>query len=408
MKRKKMITLFAGSALCLSLLAGCGGKDAQTGSVPAETTVSSDAETAQAAETAESIGSAETGTQEAPSTDPLEMITQGRYIYSYPVDGLGDFTYFFHFYEEEPVIGSVYYAGFALNQINFTGTYQVEEKEYEYHCYATRADAEAAGEGTEPPAGTAPYTITFYDWEGNEMDSCGFDGEILYHDMENIKAVGGGNAYYVHDTDGADSKFAETYEGEVGQAYLDFVGEEDATSTLTLYHNGTYMDLVNMMVEGSWSMEETTDGYTYTLTPESDADTAAVLAVASDRLTASYTPDGGEAVSMVNTSEAGPKVFQTMAGKVPIPGQEIEADVTVVLYNDETCKVSAAAFGQEIPLDEGTYSMGDNGFTITFVFDAAGEVVSALEAESGQVSIQYVQAGTQLGDLDVTLSIVTE
>ena len=59
-------------------------------------------------------------------------------------------------------------------------------------------------------------------------------------------------------------------------------------------------------------------------------------------------------------------------------------------------------------LDKGTYTMGEDGFTITFQFEKAGEVVSTLETESGQVSIQYVQAGTNLGDIDTVLNVVTE
>ena len=47
----------------------------------------------------------------------------------------------------------------------------------------------------------------------------------------------------------AASPHMATYEGETGVAYLDFVAE-DPTSTLTFYHNGRYMDLVSMMVEG--------------------------------------------------------------------------------------------------------------------------------------------------------------
>ena len=400
MKGKKLIALLMSTALCLSLLAGCGdSKDDKKETTPASASVESTVETTEE--------STEPASQPAQTDDPLEKITQGYYTYAYPVEGLGDFTYFFHFYEEAPVLGSVFYAGFALNQINFTGTYTVEEKDFEYACFPTRE--ESLVEGAEAPKGTAPYTITFYDWSGNVIDSCGFDGDVLYNDMDVITAIGGSPAYYAHDTEGEASKYYEFYQGEVGMAYLDFVAESDPTSTLTLYHNGTYMDLVNMMVEGTWTMAETGDGYEYTLTPGADSDTPAVLTVAADTMTASYTPEGGETVAMMNASQAGPKVFLTMTGSIPIPGQDgVNADVNVLMYDDGTCGVAASAFGQEMELDQGTYSMGEDGFTITFQFDNAGEIVSSLDAESGQVSIQYVLAGTNLGDIDTVLNVVTE
>ncbi|MDL2301409.1 hypothetical protein LJC58_03540 [Lachnospiraceae bacterium OttesenSCG-928-D06] len=405
MKARKILALFMSTALCLSMLTGCSSNKAvedSAGSVE-ESSVSVEEKTE---ETEETLETEEETNKVALSEDPLEMITQGYYIYAYPVEGLGDFPYFFHFYEEAPVLGSVFYAGFAMNQINFTGTYTVEEAEFEYACFATREDSEK--EGAEPEIGTAPYTITFYDWEGNVMDRCGFDGEILYNDMEVITGVGGGPNFYTLDTEGESSKYYEFYEAEVGMAYLDFVAEEEVTSTLTLYHNGTYMDLVDMMVEGTWEMSTTEEGYEYVLTPASESDTPATLMVSEDSGAAIYTPDGKEGINMMNASDAGPGVFQKMAGETPIPGQEINADVELLLFSDGTCTLTASAFGQEMPLDAGTYSMGEDGFTITFTFDCAGEVVSVLEAETGQVSIQYVQEGTTLGDVDIMLAIVFE
>ncbi len=400
MKIKKLSALFMCSVLTLSLLVGCSGKKAEE-----ETNATTDP----VANTEEVVADVtEEPAQEVLSNDPLEMITQGYYTYSYPVEGLGDFGYYFHFYKEAPVIGSVFYAGFALNQITFTGTYTVEEKPFDYACFPDRESSQV--EGAEVPTGTAPYTVTFFDWDGNVIDSCGFDGDVLYNDMDVITGIGGGPNYYTHDTDGEASKYNELYQGEVGMAYLDFIGTDSATSTLTLYHNGTYMDLVNMMVEGTWTMAETGSGYEYTLTPNSDSDMAAVLTVSSDKLTASYAPAEGDSVIMSNVSEAGPKVFQTMAGAIPIPGQEegVNADLICLLFDDGTCTVTAAAFGQDMPMDAGTYTMGADGFTITFQFDTAGEIVSALNPELGQVTIQYVQAGTNLGDVDTTLAIVTE
>lgn len=409
MKNRKMLTVLTASALCLSLFTGCGESGQPVSNDTAKedtgTQESSDAqENADAPESdtpqesdADESG-ADTRTQDGQSSDPSEMITQGYYSYTYPVEGMDDMCAFFHFYEEQPVLGSVFYAGYAWNQITYVGTYQVEEKESSYSCIATREDQEA--DPKKMTDGTAPYTVTFYDFDGTELGSCGFDGEILYNDSA-IAGTGAEECMFYHDTD-TDSPYMATYEGEAGVAYLDFVAE-DPTSTLTLYHNGRYTDLVSMLVEGTWTMAEGTDGYEYTLTPDSDTDTGAVAAVSNDEQTCTYTPEGGEAVSMTNVKASGPAVQMSMTGTTPIPGQDTEADIMGSLYDDGTVKVAASAFGSEIELDAGTWSMGEDGFTITFQFDNAGELVSAL-GESG-AALQYVSASEMLGDIDVQLVI---
>lgn len=400
MKGKKAAVLLTSAVLGISVFAGYGtqvkAENQEETQTEAKTEASKETEAENAEKETEAADSAEA------SADPImDMITEGYYTYAYPVEGLGDFTYFFHFYEEQPVLGSVFYAGFAQNQINFAGTYKVEKKDFDYACFESRETAEK--DGGKPVEGTAPYTITFYGFDGKEMDSCGFDGEILYQDMDVITGVGGGPVYYHHDTEGETSKYYDFYQAEAGMTYLDFIAE-DPTSTLTLYHNGRYMDMVNMMVEGTWSMNEAEEGYEYVLKPDMDTDTAAVLTVSADTMTAVYTPDGGDAVTMTNKAglEGTKKPVMTLKGQVPA-GEDVMADVIGNMYEDETVTLIATAYGQELELDAGTYKMGDDGFTVTFKFDKAGEIVSAL-GDSG-AAIQYVQKGSNLGDIDTELVI---
>lgn len=340
----------------------------------------------------------------AEEKNPAEAITDGYYMYCYSVEGIGDMYNYLHFYEEQPVLGSVFYAGYCLDQITFAGTYTVEEKEFEYACWASREDQQAAEEGSAAPTGTAPYTITFYNFDGNELDSCGFDGDVLYNDMDVITGVGADHQYYHHDTEGETSKYADYYAGEVGIHYADFVAEEEATSTLALYHNGRYEDLVNMFVEGSWTMAETEEVYDFTLTPDYETDIPAVLSVAADFSAATYTPAEGDALAMVNADANAKEVFQTMKGEMEIPGQDgLMAEVLLTMYTDSSCDVIVSAFGTDMPLDEGTYTIGEDGFTITFVFNNAGELVSELD---GAPVLQYVQPETEaIGDVDVKLSM---
>lgn len=307
MKVKKIAALGMCVVLAAFAVSGCGKEEEPVGREGSSETVVENTEGSGVENTEEQ--SQESGQEpedaKGVSDDPMEMITQGRYVYSYPVEGMDDMTYFFHFYEEQPVLGRVYYAGFALNQITFSGTWTIEETPCDYACYDGR-NAETLTEGT------APYTVTFYDWDGNVVDSCGFDGQILYEDMETITGVGGSPNFYHFDSDVKDSEYAAVYQAEAGVTVYDFEADDDASSTITLYHNGSYLDMVNMMVEGTWSMEESQEGYRFVLTPESDTDTAATLSVSGDKATAVYQPDGGEEVRMHNKASAGAAVSMVL------------------------------------------------------------------------------------------------
>lgn len=418
MRSKKLLTLIVSAAMCVGLLAGCGnGKDkdaAASGTTSAAIESSTAAVTSSTASTAadapEETTEAE-GDKAAASIsgDPMEKITQGYYTYCYNTepDNSGMEMYnFFHFYEDAPVIGSVFYAGFAMNQIFYVGTYKVEKTPYDYNCYPDRkAILDAADNGTDAHvAGTAPYTIICYDWDGNEIGRMGFDGDAVYNDSEALSAVSTSDNIFLFDADGSETGYAEYYAGEVGQKYMDFVAE-DPTSTLTLYHNGTYLDMVGMMIEGTWTMQESSEGYSYVLTPEDTSDTGAVFAVSTDKATAVYTPDGGEALTMTNAA-AGPAVAYSFAGKFELSG--MTADLTAYCYQDGTAAVIASMSGMEMPVDEGTWEMTET-YSMLFHLTNAGDVESAA-SETG-VSLSYVNeaAAAQLGvGLDVTLDFVAE
>ena len=136
--KKKLLALILAGVMVLSMVA-CGAPAADPTEAPAAPTEAPAAPT------------------EAPaSTDPLDMITEGYYQHCYTAEGYGEFGYFFHFYEEVPVLGSVFYAGLNNNRANFVGTYTVEEVPFDYACFpdrATKTDPNAT-----PTEGTAPYT----------------------------------------------------------------------------------------------------------------------------------------------------------------------------------------------------------------------------------------------------------
>lgn len=382
----KKIRCLVGLMLCLTLIlglfAGCG-------STPSENTPST--------ASAPSTETTPEPTQGIP-TDPLETITYGRYVYSYFAEGHGDYTYYFHFYEEDPVLGAVFYAGFANNQMNFVGTYKVEQTPYEYVCAKDRADLVT----DKKAPGTAPYTIIFYDWDGNEIDRCGFDGDIIYNDMTEIAGSGSDNVYYNHDVAGETSDYAATYAEEIGVAYLDFVGAEDSTMSLTLNHNMTYTDLVSTIVEGTWSMEKKDDGSSvYTLTPNDAGDTGATVAVSADKKTAQYTATGSSTpVELVNVGLEAPELIAQYDGSFFLADYNLDAALSMKLYSDGSVDFLADVYGNVQSLDSGTFVDNGDG---TYALSMSSGAETACDGET--VSYKGQNAA---GDMDVTLTLNEE
>ena len=221
MKMKKVAALLVSGLLCMSLFAGCGNTKSD--------------------DTAKDDSKTET------NVDPEKAITDGYYSYTYAVDDMDDYCGFIHFYEEKPVVGSVFYANFAYNNIAIAGTYKVEKKECESQVFMSREDA--TKDDAQPEKKTAPYTITFYDFSGNELDSCGYDGDYVYNDTTSIAGTGCENVAMKHDTD-KDSKYLSTYEdyeSSNAKNIMSFVLESDESCTVNLKHNGRYEDMMDIM-----------------------------------------------------------------------------------------------------------------------------------------------------------------
>lgn len=331
--------------------------------------------------------------------DPAAVLSEGRWTYSFFVEGRGDFTFFFHFYQDVPGYGQVFYAGFANNGVAQAGTWTVEAAEKEYAVYMTRGDQEMK-------TGTAPYTVSFYGFDGALLGQCGFDGEYLYHDMEMGSGAYASPNGYAHDADA--SQYPSIYEGEKGIAILDFVSPEDPTSTLAIYHNGTYLDMVGIMVEGNWAMEQADDGTrTYTLTPFEDTDTPAVVNVAADGKSAHYVNEDEDEMDLAAV-QTGPAVAYTFKGTYTITAYGVDAGMSLILLDDKTCELTADVMGRSATIDTGAWTLGEDGYTITFNFAKALELTSELNMETYLPELHYVQAGSDIGDIDTVLTLVKE
>ena len=354
---KKYLAILLALVLCISMLAACTPQPTE----PAGTTPKP------------------TEPQPTEPADPIEALPGSIYYYGKAVEGLGNLIQFYHFYPDDLGIGAVFYAGYAWNQIYFSGTYTVAEEPIEYTITVD-------GEGNTE-TGTAPYTITLYGWDGAELDKIGYDGEHVYNIAVNTNsdpAAGGGKVKQDKATAEVIEANPDTFAGEKGIPYMNFVNPEDASATLQLNTNGTYSDLVFFAVDGKWA--KTAEGE-YTLTPADPTNDGAVVKLQEDG-SYKYTSTSGSEVILQEVKEAA--VSYTFAGKTPF--RDTEADVVITCLDDGTCTVTIAAFGMQMPIDQGTWS-ADAAFTFTFQFESAGQIVSEYGGETG-VQVTYANENT--------------
>ena len=328
-------------------------------------------------------------------------IANTYFAYGYDVGFWMD--YFFHFYDEVPGLGRVFYAGYALNQIVYTGTYEIVAEEREYACWPDRETLTAAGEGAEIPTGTAPYTVIFYDFDGNEIDRCAMDETHIYNDMKTLTGIGGGDAVYNLDTDPENSAFTKEYDGEQAVPVLNLVNPEDDTATLDLKVNGKYDDLVVVFVEGTWSMNE--DQTVITLTPGDDSDPGATVTKNEDG-TYTYVSTDGDVVILAEVKEA--EVAYQLKGQIPVPGMDgVNADMICNLFDDNTAVIYADFMGNTMDIDKGTYEIDMTTYAFVLHLETAGDLTT--EGYAADMVLNYKADDVQpFGAIEQTLAFVTE
>ena len=320
------------------------------------------------------------------------------YAYGYDV-GTMFMNYYIHFYGEIPGLGRVFHAGMCMDQITFDGTYEVIAEERAYSVAMDRA----ASEASTLTEGTAPFTVVFYDFDGNEMDRCAMDAEHIYNDMKNITGVGGEGCALNLDTDPENSKFAAQYAGESAVDLLSLVSPDDDTATLALKVNGKYEDLVVLFVEGTFSMNE--DQTVITLTPFDDSDPGATVTKNEDG-TYTYVSTDGDEVTLAEVK--GLEVSYALKGEIPVPGMDgVNADFICNLYSDNTVRLYADFMGNQMDVDKGTYEIDMTTYSFILHLENAGDLTT--EGYAADMVLNYKAAEVApFGAIEQTLMFVTE
>lgn len=234
------------------------------------------------------------------------------------------------------------------------------------------------------------------------MDSCGFDGQKLYIDMENITGIGAENSTFLLDTDPENSVLAADYAAEQAPALISLVSPDDETATLELLINGRYKDMVIFAVDGRYAANE--DQTKFTLTPNNAGDNGATVTKNED---GSYTYQSTDGTEVTLTEVSSVTTVYTYKGLVPVPGANADGDLIAELKSDNTVRLYASAFGSEMDMDAGTYAIDMTTYSITISFDNAGEITTYSD-EAG-MHFDYAATGLEVfGDVSATLDMLTE
>lgn len=331
------------------------------------------------------------------SPNELDALTEGYYAYGYAVEGYGNMDRFLRFYDN----GIVYYgqAGGGGSQ-GYVYYYTVEETDYTYSVWYTR---EERVNSAEKYTGTAKYTVTISDMNDSKSYTLGFDGTYLYSgDVASCEFIiaDAQTMRFNHD---AENEGGYT---EINQVILKMEKDGDPTAFIELNHNGTYSDMINLAIDGTYTLSKSSDGVTtYKLVPNLSSDTPATLVVSADGKTATYTPDGGEAIQMKTESNA--EVSISLTGNAKLTQGEMLLDVVykLDLYSDSTCQLLLSVGGTETPYDSGTFALAAD-YSFDFTFGKLGLIHSTMDTSdpSNIIYVVVIPADTEAGITEATLS----
>ncbi|GEM_PF-2960134 len=391
---KKILVIFFALAVVIGL-ASCSKKTNETQVASAPAPVPAPAVAAQ-------VQTAPVVKVEAPAPAPApvvqkeltmeEKLVADQWCFKYTAEGYGDYAFFFRFYDADPVLGKVYYAGFTNNKMNFAGKYALVEQEYPYSIFNNREDALAK---TNEVVGKVPFTVVLYDWDDKEKGRIGFDGEKIYNaqDKNTAKIYATGSTPYAYVKN--EGSYDEVVKGEMPVAVLEFVADDEVTSTLKINHNHTYTDLVGAMIEGTWTAQEKNGEITFNFKPNDATDSPAVVVVSADKQTATYTAGNEAAVKMSVPKPAATVAYVFEGTTATSYGKE--ATLTLTAMNDGTFTIVGTIFGNSMEFDKGTYTVV-GGYKFAFECEKAGHIDSIIVDRA--VHIAYKQSGTKLGDLE--------
>lgn len=196
----------------------------------------------------------------SPSGSTEKKLTDGMFYWKMDADGRS-FHYYIHFYEN----GMFYFSDLNGNS-KVIGTYEVVDGEKEINYSATREDKVNEVVSTT----TVPKTVNFKDMSGAQVGTAGYnpaEGK-LYGIVWEVGMKFSNTQVYEQQS--ADWLPSSEMSEETGVALFVYEDKADISCYIEINHNGTFVDMMGMMIEGTW----TVDGNVYTLKDAESDDTA--------------------------------------------------------------------------------------------------------------------------------------
>lgn len=345
--KKRIIALL----ICLLMVAGvftaCGNDQSSSASQPA------------------SVSAPDPDVSE-PETPTGTGLTAGYFEYIMRPEGREEYLNYIHFYEN----GVYYFSAYNDGQYS-AGYYELLDEPIEYPVDKDAPDGEKA---------TAEQTIVFTDLNGTELARCGYANDSIYF-----------VSFFYDNTFEHNPTADNNPDNETGVTVEEFMLEGDEYSTVLLKHNGTYLDSLVTIVEGTWAK----NGDVYTLI--SDEGDEYTLTVNGD--TAEYATPEGETMQLVRVVAATALMQFTGSTEEAAYGEMI---VNIYAYEDGTAELVVSYGGQD-NATKGTWVQQEN-YNLLFDFDGITQE-AVLDTETRTYSMEYL-GNDGVGDVTVLLEQV--
>ncbi len=288
----------------------------------------------------------------SPTGSTERGLTDGMFHFFFDSEGR-EFHHYIHFYES-----GMYYFSDLNGNSKVIGNYEVKDETKEINYAATREDKVNEVVSTI----TVNKMVYFKDMDGNVVGTAGYvpaDGK-LYGVVWEVGMKFANEQVY--EQQASDWVPTSAMGEETGVALFTYEDKDDTSCYVEINHNGTFVDMMDMMIEGTW----TKDGDTYTLQDPDSSDTAK-LTVNGD--TATYVGYDGTTKTITLKEEkkddGGSSSGSGYSWTCATLDGSTSKDFEIVLTGQTTCKFNfffMQAWSYEC---ECTVEQGENGNIIT-------------------------------------------
>lgn len=276
-------------------------------------------------------------------------LTNGVFSYWLEAPGRDPMYCFIHFYDT-----GIFYASMFGGKQFALGTYEVVDGEYAYQN----------GDGEDR---TAPQSIVMTTQDGNPYCTVGYNAEKGF--LEPVSVMY--NAIFSWE------EYNPDLAQENGVALYEFVNPEDEYSMVAINHNSTYLDTVDVLVEGTWTLAD--DVYTL---KDDESDDVATLTLKDNGTRADYTAADGTVTELTLKKAAEKKLSFKGSNSEGALGQ---VDAVIDCYDNGEATLVMTVHGSEQAVPGGSWELAADYSHITLNVRGT-EYIAAINPEDHSFS----------------------